>query len=164
MQLLQRTLVERTFASRSLTSFCTSRETLDSVTTMRPCRVRARERAHGDEVQEHEDPVAADERLEEIGRQLADEEQRRDEEQELPEDAAQRQDRPSQRGHFAFAQELARASREVRPAENGSHRKARGWRRRRDGKPLDASISPISDADFRAMTGAAIPCGLSTSA
>src|SRR5258708_26653245 len=27
------------------------------------------------------------------------------------------------------------------PTENGSQRKARGWRRRRDGRPLEASIS-----------------------
>jgi hypothetical protein len=37
-----------------------------------------------------------------------------------------------------------RAQGGVRPTGNGSLRKARGWRRRRDGRPLEASIPPAT--------------------
>src|SRR5258708_18437702 len=53
---------------------------------------------------------------------------------------------------LALANALLRAPRaqgEVRPTENGSLRKARGWRRRRDGRPLEASISPPADGVAR---------------
>src|SRR5258708_38144125 len=50
-----------------------------------------------------------------------------------------------------------RAQGEVRPTENGSLRKTRGWRRPRDGRPLEAAIS--SEQGDRSRTGAIIAAG-----